>query len=57
MSWDNRRSKSNSSFSSPNPAVVSNISFDFSQPLLRNFKIDTVRQQLELAKRRAKRVT
>ena len=50
VSWDNRRSKSNSSFSSPNPAIVSNISFDFSQPLLRNFKIDTVRQQLELAR-------
>jgi outer membrane protein TolC len=42
--------ESNSSFASPNPAVLSNISFNFTQPLGRNFKIDVVRQQLELAK-------
>jgi outer membrane protein TolC len=50
VSWDNTRSTSNSSFSSPNPAVRSNLSISFAQPLARNFKIDTVRQQLELAK-------
>jgi outer membrane protein TolC len=50
VSWNNSRYESNSAFSSPNPAVQSNISFSFAQPLARNFKIDTVRQQLELAK-------
>jgi outer membrane protein TolC len=50
VAWNNSRSKSNSTFQSPNPAVLSNLSFSFAQPLARNFKIDTVRQQLELAK-------
>jgi outer membrane protein len=50
VSWGNIRAKSNSSFSSPNPAVRSNITFNFTQPLIRNFKTDAVRQQLELAK-------
>jgi outer membrane protein TolC len=50
VAWNNTRSKSNSSFSSPNPAVRSNIAFNFTQPLLRNFKTDAVRQQLELSK-------
>jgi outer membrane protein len=50
VSWQNTRTTSNSSFSSPNPAVQSRISFNFTQPLARNFKTDAVRQQLALAK-------
>jgi outer membrane protein TolC len=50
VAWNNSRQKSNSSFDSPNPAVLSNITVNFTQPLMRNFKTDTVRQQLELAK-------
>ena len=49
VAWDNSRSKSNSAFSSPNPAVLSSISVSFTQPLARNFKIDAARQQLQLA--------
>lgn len=47
--WDNARTKNNSLFSSPNPATQSTINVSFSQPLLRNFKIDSARQQLQVA--------
>lgn len=50
VAWNNSRAKSNSTFSSPNPAVGSNISFNFTQPLARNFKIDGTRQQFQLSK-------
>jgi outer membrane protein TolC len=50
VSWDNTRTKSNSTFSSPNPAVRSNVNVNFTQPLVRNFRTDAIRQQLELAK-------
>ena len=49
VGWDTSRSKSNSAFSSPNPALLANMSFSFTQPLARNFKIDSIRQQLQLA--------
>ena len=48
--WSTSRVKSNSTFSSPNPAVGSNIAIDFTQPLARNFKVDSARQQFQLSK-------
>jgi outer membrane protein len=50
VAWNNSHGKSNSTFSSPNPAISSNISFNFTQPLARNFKIDGTRQQFQLSK-------
>ena len=46
VNWDTSRSKSNSIFDSPNPFTGSNLSFNFTQPLLRNLKTDSARQQL-----------
>jgi len=46
VSWDSSRGKSNSLFSSPNPALRSTLNLNYTQPLVRNFKIDSVRQQL-----------
>jgi outer membrane protein TolC len=48
--WDTSRSKSNSVYDSPNPAMGSNLSFSFTQPLLRNLKTDSPRQQLLVSK-------
>jgi len=50
VGWNNSRGKSNSTFDSPNPSLASNISFSFTQPLARNFRIDGTRQQFELSK-------
>jgi len=46
VSWNNSRSTSTNFFNTFDPQLRSNLSFTFTQPLLRNFKIDTVRQQL-----------
>jgi outer membrane protein TolC len=47
VGWDSsRQSWSLSSFSSFNPQLNSSLSLQFQQPLLRNFKIDSIRQQL-----------
>jgi outer membrane protein len=46
VTWDTSRSKSNSVYDSPNPLMGSNLSFNFTQPLLRNLKTDSARQQL-----------
>ncbi len=51
VQWNNIRGKSNSVFDSPNPALSSNIVGTFTQPLLRNFKIDSTRQQLLISKK------
>ncbi len=45
-SWDNSRQTSNSLFTNFNPTLRSNMSFQYSQPLLRNRAIDSARQQL-----------
>lgn len=45
-SWDNSRQTSNSLFTNFNPTLRSNMSFQYSQPLLRNREIDSARQQL-----------
>lgn len=50
VSWDTSRSKTNSIYDSPNPALGANLNFTFSQPLLRNLKIDAARQQLIVSK-------
>jgi len=50
VSWDTSRSKSNSLFNSPNPSLGANLSFSFTQPLLKDFKIDSARQQLIVSK-------
>jgi len=46
VSWNNSRGKSNSIYDSPNPFLQSNLNAVYSQPLLRNFRIDGTRQQL-----------
>ena len=51
VAWNNSRSENNSVFSSPNPSLASSLSLSFTQPLLRNFKIDSTRQQLLVSKK------
>lgn len=51
VTWNNNRGKSNSVFDSPNPSLSSNLSGSYTQPLLRNFKIDSTRQQLLISKK------
>jgi outer membrane protein TolC len=48
LTWNNNRFSSTNFFNTLNPQLSSNIAFNFSQPLLRNFRIDNVRQQLEI---------
>ena len=49
--WDNSRTSSNSIISSYSPALSSSLHVAFSQPLLRDFKIDPARAQLEVSRR------
>jgi len=49
IGWNNSRTTTNSIYSSPNPRLQSTLDFSYTQPLIRNFKIDAVRQQLKLA--------
>jgi outer membrane protein TolC len=51
VTWNNTRIKSNSVYDSPNPALGSGLSGSYTQPLLRNFKIDSTRQQLLVGKK------
>lgn len=51
VNWANNRAKSNSLFDSPNPSLSSNLSASYTQPLLRNFKIDSTRQQLLISRK------
>ncbi|HEX7485018.1 MAG TPA: TolC family protein [Vicinamibacterales bacterium] len=51
VAWNNNRGNSNSVFDSPNPSLSSNLSASYTQPLLRNFKIDSTRQQLLISKK------
>ncbi len=51
VSWNNSRGKSNSIYDSPNPFLQSNLNAAYSQPLLRNFKIDGTRQQLLISEK------
>ena len=48
---DGARSTSNNFFSNFNPQLRSSLSLNFTQPLLRGFKIDSTREQLEVGKK------
>ena len=50
VGWDTNRAESNSVYDSPNPSLLSNLTFSFSQPLLRNLKVDSARNQLIVSK-------
>jgi outer membrane protein TolC len=51
IGWDNSRSTTNNIFSSFSPQVNSSLSLSISQPLLRNFSIDNLRQQLDVGRK------
>jgi outer membrane protein TolC len=51
LGWDNFRTTSTNFFNTFDPVLRSNVSFNITQPLLRNFKIDSVRQQVEFAQK------
>jgi outer membrane protein TolC len=46
VGWDSSRFNSNSAFSTFSPQLRSSLSLQYSQPLLRNWGIDTTRQQV-----------
>jgi outer membrane protein len=46
LAWNNARATTNNIFTNFNPQLGSNVSASYTQPLLRNFKIDGTRQQL-----------
>ncbi len=45
---DGARSTSNNFFSNFNPQLRSSLSFNYTQPIMRGFKIDSVRQQIQV---------
>jgi HAE1 family hydrophobic/amphiphilic exporter-1 len=49
IGWDATRSTTNSFFQSFNPQLRTNLALSFTQPLLRGWDIDNVRQQLQTA--------
>ncbi len=51
LSFDSSRTSTNNYFSGFNPALGSSFSFNVAQPLLRNFKIDSVRQQILVSRK------
>jgi outer membrane protein TolC len=51
VTWNNNRAKSNSVYDSPNPALGSMLGASYTQPLLRNFTVDSTRQQLLISKK------
>jgi len=51
VSWSSSRAKTNSLFDNINPRLNSNLSASFTQPLLRNFRIDNTRQQLQISRK------
>jgi outer membrane protein TolC len=48
VGWNSYRNETSSFFDTFNPQIRSTLTFNATQPLLRNFRIDTVRQQLAL---------
>jgi outer membrane protein TolC len=46
VNWGNGRTTTNNQYSSFEPQLTANIQANYTQPLLRNFKIDGVRQQI-----------
>lgn len=51
VNWTNSRSTSNNIFTSFDPQLFSTIQLNYTQPLLRNFKIDGTRQQLLISQK------
>jgi outer membrane protein TolC len=51
VSWDSSRSTTNNTFSSFNPQLNGDVDLRITQPLLRNFKFDTVREQVFAARK------
>jgi outer membrane protein TolC len=51
VGFDGARSTSNNFFTNFNPQLRSSLSLNFTQPLLRGFKIDSTREQLEVGKK------
>jgi hypothetical protein len=49
--WNNSRFTTNNLFSSFSPQLNSNLNVQYTQPFLRNFSIDGIRQQLESSKK------
>src|SRR5215212_2397315 len=49
--WNSQRLTTNNLFSSFSPQLSSNLNVQYSQPLLRNFQIDTIRQQVAVSKK------
>ena len=47
LSWNSSRAESTNFFNTFEPQLRSNVDFEVTQPLLKNFRIDTVRQQLQ----------
>jgi outer membrane protein len=50
-SWNNQRLTSTSLFQSYSPQLVSNLNLQYTQPLLRNFDTDQIRQQVALSRK------
>jgi outer membrane protein len=48
VSWNGARQTSTNFFNTFDPQLFSNLTVNFTQPLLRNFRIDNIRQQLEI---------
>jgi outer membrane protein TolC len=46
IGWDSSRTTTNNIFTNFSPQLQSSLSFSFTQPLLRNFSIDSTRQQI-----------
>ncbi len=49
--WNNSRFTTNNLFSTYSPQLTSNVNFQYTQPLLRNFSIDTIRQQVAVSQK------
>ena len=51
LNWNSQRLTTTNPFSSFSPQLSSNLQFNFTQPLLRNFSVDQIRQQVGLSKK------
>ena len=51
IAWNSQRLTTNNLFSSFSPQLSSNLNAQYTQPLLRNFQIDTIRQQVAVSKK------
>jgi outer membrane protein len=51
LAWNSSRLTTNNLFSSFSPQLTSNLNAQYTQPLLRNFQIDSIRQQVAVSKK------